>query len=200
MISLNLLPLERKEIFLWRARTKNIIFWGFKILFFLIILCAPFLIFRIYLMEKLYILNEKNSAYEQTKETKQIEELGKSSQSINILLENVNKISENKIYWTGVLGEISKNIPSGIQIFNMEITPSAVDLKIFSPSEGKFSISGLAKTREDVLAMEKNLKSSSSFKNIESPLGNLTKRNDVDFRFTGIFILENFKAKEIIKK
>lgn len=196
MISLNLLPQERKETFYWRSRIKSAIFWGSKILGFLVIFCLPILFISIYINNKITDLNSRISVFEQTEEMKQIDDLGKKSQNINSVLNKIDKISGNQIYWTEVLTEMIKNIPSGVRLFSLEITPVNNGSETLAAEEGKFIIIGMAKTRNEVLALEKNLKSSANFKNIESPLGNLTKRSDVDFKFTGNFILNNFKANK----
>jgi Tfp pilus assembly protein PilN len=196
VISLNLLPQERKEAFHWRLCAKSEIFWGSKILGFLVIFCAPFLFINLYIQNRIAGLNDKISAFAQTEEMKQIEELGKSSQNINAALGKIDKISGERIYWTDVLTEIIKNIPSGIQIFSFEIAPVEAKGQTLAAKEGKFIIIGKAKTRDEVLALERNLKSSDNFKNIEFPLENLVKRSEVEFKFTGDFILDNFKAKK----
>lgn len=196
MISLNLLPQERKEIFHWRIYTKSAIFWGSKILGFLAIFCLLFLVINLYIKNKIAGLNNKISVFEQTKEMKQIEELGKSSQSINDALNKIDKISGNQIYWTEALAEIIKNIPSGVQIFSLEIAPVGANAETLAAEEGKFTISGKAKTRDEILALKKNLKLSANFKNIEFPLDNLVKRSEIEFKFTGDFILGNFKMKK----
>jgi len=196
MISLNLLPPERKEMYFWRARVKNTFFWGSKILAILMFFCLPFLLINFFIKNKINDLNNKIFVLEQTQEMKQMEELGKSSQSLNDTLDKIDKISGNQICWTEALAEIIKNIPSGVQIFSLEITPIDSKDQVSTPEKGKFAVIGKAKTRDDVLALEKNLKSSENFENIESPLDNLVKRSEVEFKFTGNFILDNFKAKK----
>lgn len=200
MISLNLLPRERKEMFIWRVRTKSVIFWGSKVLCLLVIFCVPFFVINFYLNTQIIELSGKVFASEQTKEVKQIELLENSSKSINDTLIKINRINENQIYWTNVLSEIIKNIPSDIQIFSLEVSPDSTAGGTLAASKGKFTLIGEAKTRDGILALKKNLKESPSFENIESPLDNLVKRNDVDFKFVGTFILENFKAKKVLEK
>lgn len=162
----------------------------------LIFFCAPFLALNIYLTARINKLDDKINSYKQTKEMKEVNLLEKSAKGINDILLNINKISENQIYWPDALEEIVKNIPAGVQIFSLEIVPVPAKTETLAASDAGFVIIGRARTRNDILALEKNLKASSDFKGIQSPLDNLLKRTDVEFKFTGTFILENFKAKE----
>jgi len=188
MISLNLLPPERKEAYHWRSLRKTAIFNSIIILSLLVYFCLPFIVINVYLYAKAKDLDQDIYSYEQKEKIKEINSIEKSARSINNTLVSIAKLSEDQVYWTNALEDVVNKIPSGIQIFSLEITP-----------EGNFSLIGKAQTRDEILELEKNLKQSSNFKDIQFPFENLKKKTDVDFKFTGIFLLDNFKAKEKIK-
>lgn len=188
MLSLNLLTPERKEMFYWRTLIKRVIHWGIKILLVLFIFSIHFLIINLYLDYQIGSLNKEIASYENTDKVKEIRQAEESSKKINEVLVNINKISEEQIYWQDVLDELVGIIPSNIQIFSMEI-----GLK------GEFMISGMAKKRKDLLLFEEKLEGSSDFKNIQLPLENLTQKDDVNFQLKGDFLLDKFRAAEKIK-
>lgn len=188
VISLNLLPPERKESYRWRSLRKTAIFNSIIILSLLIYFCLPFIVINIYLYTKTKDLEQDIYSYEQKEKIKEINSIEKSARSINNTLVSISKINEDQVYWTSALENVVNKVPSGIQVFSLEVTP-----------EGNFSLIGKAQTRDKILELEKNLKQSSNFKDIQFPFENLKKKTDVDFKFTGIFLLDNFKAKKRIK-
>lgn len=188
MLSLNLLPPERKEAFYWRGLTKGIIFWGGRILTLLVFFSLNFLMINLYLINQISGLDQEISYNEGTDSIKQLRLLEKSSKEVNNTLTNIDKVGENQIYWDDALNEVARIVPPDVQIFSLEI---ALD--------GKFSIAGKARTRDQVLSLEDNLKKSAYFKDIQSPLDNLIDRNDVDFKFMGVFLTDKFKASEKVK-
>lgn len=188
MISLNLLPRERKELFRWRQYTKKIILNGGKLIFLLFCFFIPFLSIYIYLFGEINSLDSQIGLYENTANMRQLNSLEKSFKEINNMFVKINKISENQIYWTSVIEELTAIMPLNVQIISLQIEP-----------DGKFIIIGNAATREDVLEFGKRLKNSTDFGDIQTPLDNLIKRNDIDFKFSGTIILDNFIAKEKVR-
>ncbi len=188
MISLNLLPPERKELFRWRQYTKKIILNGSKLIFLLFCFFIPLLSIYIYLLGEIKALDSQIGSSESTANVRQLNSLEKSFKKINNIFIKINKISENQIYWTSVIEKLATIIPPNAQIISLQIEP-----------DGKFIIIGSAATREDVLEFGKRLKNSSDFSDIQTPLDNLIKRNDVDFKFSGAIMLDNFIAKEKVR-
>lgn len=188
MISLNLLSPERKKMFYWRKNTKKVIAGGIKIICMLIFFSVPLLAINIYLVGKINALDAQIVSFENTANVRQLNSVEKSFKEINNIFIKVNKISEDQIYWSDVFDKLIKITPLNAQIFSLEIDP-----------EGKFTFAGKAKTREDVLELGRRLKNSPDFKDIQTSLDNLTKRNDVDFKFSGNILLDNFKAKTKVR-
>ncbi|MDP3056932.1 MAG: PilN domain-containing protein [bacterium] len=188
MISLNLLPPGRKEIFRWRQYIKKVILNGIGIIFLLICFSVPLFAINIYLQGEINVLDTQIDSYEKTESVHQLNSMEKSFKQINNALVKIDKIGGEQIYWIDVLEKITTIIPPNIQIFSLQIDP-----------DGGFIVVGNAKTREDVLEFGKRLKNSSDFSNIQTPLDNLIKSDDVDFKFSGKIILDNFKAKSGVK-
>lgn len=188
MISLNLLPPERKEIFRWRQYIKKVILNGIGITFLLICFSVPFFAINIYLQGEINVLNTQIDSYEKTENMHQLNSMEKSFKEINTALVKINKISEEQISWIDVFEKITTIIPPNIQIFSLQID-----------SDGGLIVVGNAKTREDVLEFGKRLKNSSDVSNIQTPLDNLIKSDDIDFKFSGKIILDNFKIKNKVK-
>ncbi len=195
MISLNLLPPERKETLYWFSATKNVIFWGSFIFLVLIFLSLPFWIGRIYLNSALEDLDQKVDFYKYNAKLQQMSFLEKSSKNINNLLMDIDKIGAEQIYWQRVLAKITEAVPANAQIFSLELNSKYASAEVLSPDEGSFTILGHAKTREAVLALQANLESSADFKDIQAPLDNLVKKTDADFKFRGTVLFKNFKQK-----
>ena len=186
MISLNLLPRERKEIFRWRQYTKKVILNGIKTIFLLICFFVPLFAVDIYLSGEINAINTQIDSYENMISTRQMNTMEKSFKQLNNTLIKINKISSEQIGWIGVFEEINSIIPSNIQIFSLQIEPN-----------GSFTIIGNAKTREDVLEFGKRFKESSDFSDTLMPPDVFTKKEDINFNFKGNIIFNNFK---IIKK
>jgi len=88
-------------------------------------------------------------------------------------LEQVAKLQENHVPLNPFLVELARITPA---------KASLTSLKIFRV-EADGELTGKAERRDDLLEFQANLKESDFFGSIESPLSNLTSRENVDFRF-----------------
>ncbi len=165
----------------------------------LVFFSLPFLIGGIYLNNATAGLDKKIDLYKYNPSLQQMSFLEKSSKNINGLLIDIDKIGAEQVYWPKVLSEIAKIIPQEAQIFSLAIDSKDTSGKVLSSDEGIFTIIGRAKTRDGVLALQANLENSSDFKDIQSPLENLVKKTDADFKFRGTILLKNFKQKEFLE-
>ncbi len=188
MLSLNLLPPERKEMFYWRALTKNVVSWGIKILSIFFVFSLFSLVINLSLDYQVGILDKSIASYENTENVKEVKKIEESSKRINEILININKISEEQIYWGDALTDFIGIIPDNIRIHSMNIGLG-----------GKFVIDGTAKTRGDLLIFEEKMRNAPKFNNIQLPEENLIEKEDVDFQLKGEFLLDSFRAVEKIK-
>lgn len=175
-------------MFRWRRYLKKIISSGIKIIFLLICFSVPLFVINIYLMGEISVLNAQIDSSENTESMKRLKTMEKSLKETNNAFVKIDKIGKEQISWVGVFGKIVEIIPPNIQIISLQIEPN-----------GALTIVGNAKTREDVLEFGKRLKNSADFSDIQTPLDNLTKSNNIDFKFTGNILLNNFKKQEELK-
>jgi hypothetical protein len=188
MISLNLLPPGRKEAFRWRQHTKKVISIGIRMIFLLICFSVPLFAINIYLSGEINAINTEIKLYEDTESIQRLNTMERSFKNINNALIKINKISDEQISWFDVFEKITIITPSNIQVLSLQID-----------SDGKFVIVGNAETREDVLEFGKRLKNSTDFSDIQTPLDNLIRSTNIDFKFTGKVLLDRFKVNSIKK-
>ena len=173
MNNLNLLPpeeinkLEAKQFI---GLLRNFSIW---ILFFLII-------FIIFLSSIIFyfsiILKAQNELIEIRKNNERTQYLTEIEDKIKELNKNLIKIrlkQKEMIIWTPIIEELSEIIPTGIYLTDLS----------YQESLEKLSLRGIANTRENFLNFQDRLNKSSCFEEIEAPLSNLIKKNNVDFVF-----------------
>jgi len=169
---LNLLPKKEKEDLKRRLLNRYISFFGLFliaiILFLIAILVAIYSV--LYLTQTR--IKQSNVLFTQAQELeKQVSSLNKDlADFINQRLEYINKIEKEKIYWSQVLEKLTQTIPNNIRLSSLEI-------------DEKVKIAGYAKTRDDLILLQKILEREPQFKELESPLSNFVKQQDIDFFF-----------------
>ncbi|MBU2025869.1 PilN domain-containing protein, partial [Patescibacteria group bacterium] len=87
----------------------------------------------------------------------------------------INSEEERRIWWSRVLQELANASGPGIKITKFE-----VDKKDFR----QIKVSGVAATRESMIFLEQRLKVSEFYKEVISPVSNLTSKENVSFEFT----------------
>lgn len=176
MIILNLLPPEQKM----EAKQTNIYVFIESFLAFMllisVIIAVVLLFSRLALEKRFYSL-----ATGTTFHTIQNKELDQKIKLANKKIRAVSAIQNDFIKWSAVLINFNSLVPKNVEI-NSLIFNEQSEEKIY-----KTEITGIAKDRETVLAFQKRLESSLVFTNIEAPLSNLLKRQDVEFKFTAEF-------------
>lgn len=174
MINLNLLPPQQKkeiELANFNRLIVSLGAWLLSILvIFSLLLASAYFCLYIFLKAQNSLIEEK----QHDKENQHLTEIEKSIQQANQQIEKVSAKGKDLIIWTPLLEELSKIVPSGIY------------LKNFSSQTGTYriTISGWANTRDTLLAFEKALKESPCFADIQSPLANLIKQEDISFSFS----------------
>ena len=164
MITLNLIPKEKKaEIGLMNfyITLKNVI---------ILILCITIFIAVSLLITKAALQNYFNTVVAQTTLTNQYaSSFSQGVQKFNKKLTAAEKIYSTFTSWTKFLIQFSKLVPSDVVISSINIQGQ------------KVLLSGTAQTRDGLIKFDSNLKQSPLFSNVETPLENLLKRNDVEF-------------------
>ena len=166
MITLNLIPpeqvakLKNKKTY---AAIKDLLL---LFLLFSIIVSIMLVGSKYYLQEKLTSLMDRNSASIQSNNN-----LNSRIIAINDKINRTYSIQKNFKRWSYLLQKIN------------ELTPSAITVNEISISKGEISLEiiGVAKTRDDLLQLKKNLDGSGLFAKINLPISSLINRENNSF-------------------
>lgn len=172
MITINLLP--KKEI----KRLKLLKLHSF--LFSSILLLSGFAVLVIFLFLGSDLLLRRNlGRINQQLENKMQEgdapsflELKNKIDQLNQTLEQVARLQTNHIRLSPSLIELSRLVPPEL---------SLTSLKIYR-QEGYAEIAGIAKRRDKLLEFQDSIEKSDFFEAVESPLSNLTSKENIEFQ------------------
>ncbi len=92
-------------------------------------------------------------------------------EKMNVMLTNVKKIQKDYIYSDDLFLEITNLIPENITLYNLSVN---IENK-------KTTFRGMAKTRDGLLKFQENLETSPIFTNIQAPISNILKKENIDF-------------------
>jgi Tfp pilus assembly protein PilN len=176
MIVLNLIPTNKKrELYLTQ------IYLVTKYLIILILLLAN-TVAIILLLTKLILQNYFAEVVNQTTLTTQYANtFNRDLKGFNQKLFTVEKIQKEYISWLDFIINFSQLIPKDIGLYNLTL------------NENKILINGFAKTRDQLLALEGNLKKSEIFSEVIVPLENLLKKENIDFTLKAAINLDQLK-------
>lgn len=99
---------------------------------------------------------------------------------INDYLKRIDGLQSRFVPWSKVLETITGFIPSGTKLLSVRVDPA-----------GKVYLSGIARDREDVIALQGKLQASELFKDVKSPLSNILQQTDVKFDFEMTYVNPN---------
>lgn len=169
---MNLLPKNKKQELSLRKLNRQIIILGcFAVSAIIgILICLNLIYLSLYISQQQ--TSQNNALFNQAQELEtQVEDLNQELTGfINQRLAFINKINQEKIYWAQILEKLSRIIPKNIKLTSLE-------------TSDKIQIAGTAKTRDDVLLLQKALEQEKQFIELESPLSNFVKQSNVDFYF-----------------
>lgn len=176
-IYLNLLPEEKKEeikrkkIFLKVIRNE-LIFSIPIVAFFLILFTINFS-----LEIRMRGMEEGFSAGNSQAESKELESYEEKFSEINSKITAISGIQKNHLNWLGVFHKINDTLEDGIYLSDL------------ATDDWKISLVGKAKTRDNFLKFQENIKGQGCFSDVEAPLSSLVSKENVGFQI-------NFKVKE----
>ncbi len=139
------------------------------------------LVFLGQLGTKFYLLRQStdlDSQITQIKQQTNKEENTKLKEQVGLINNRIldfSNLADATPYWSKVLRAFAGNVPAGVRItgFNADLTKKKIDIQGYSP------------TRELVIALYNNINADSAdFSNINYPLENVAKENNVLFHFT----------------
>lgn len=171
---INLLPpAEKSELYKTLFRKQ---FNSFGLLVAIILLGGAILTFNTYIFLKIQTnkLGGDLGAEEVSGQIESAEDFDDSVRAVRGLVDKYHGFETEFVSFSGVLAELQRLMP-----FNVSL-----DVFSFDAASRKVIISGQAIDREDVLALESRLKTSSLFTKLESPLSNFLEKSKPRFSFT----------------
>lgn len=117
--------------------------------------------------------------YEERFQQPEIQQLEAKINTANSTLKKLSAFYQKKTYLAKILEEIAQALPQNLRL-------SSLSILTFSNKEKQetgfqISLSGLAPTREDLFDLRKNLMGRENFKEVNFPLANWTKAENIDF-------------------
>lgn len=107
--------------------------------------------------------------------TQETTDLKKQIKSINNQIEDYNNLTTALPRWSVLLRELAVVVPNGVQIQNFSV----------DSTKRQVIIAGFASTREQAIVLHDNIAADTKyFSNIDYPLENVAKPNNVSFHYT----------------
>jgi len=178
MITINLISPEHKQ----ELRAQRI-FLALREIILLILLFTS--IIAIMLWASRYFLEEQLAELI-TKNAQAInanQEINNRIKNLNLKIDNAAAIEGNFQSWSGLIIKLADLAPAGV---------SYRELKIFR-QEQTIEISGLAQTRNDLSALQKNLETSNLFKQVDLPLNAFINKENNSFNLRAELNLDQIK-------
>ncbi len=166
LITINLLP-EKEKINLKREKAYQMIFISVLILSLTIAIIGLEVFFAKKILQESLFVFIPRITYD--------EEFVEKIKKLNFELTVINEIQNNYLEIVPLFTSLS------------QLTPKNSFIKFFSLDREKktFQIKGWAKTRKELLEFQRGLENSGIFVDIQAPLSNLLKEEDIDFEFSG---------------
>jgi len=191
MIKLNLLSPREKEEIRWEKINRILTVNGLIIIIELVVFVVLLLLAQAYLYNKLSNLNNLIIQKQQETEVKEIKDIKDKARYFNERLDLVDKIQNEQVSWTKILEKLSLTAPNTIQITSLDIKAILLDdskennetKNIIGGREYRFGLIGRAKTRDDLLEFENNLRNSDYFTDLKPDQSNYLKARNADFRY-----------------
>ena len=176
-IYLNLLPEEKKEEVAKKRGflkvIRNEFLFSVSIVSFFSILFVMNICLRIKAQSIDDVFNLDNSQ----KEYKELESYEQQFKDINSKIMNISRIESSHLNWVNVFYKISNVVPDDVYISDLATADYGI------------SMAGKAKTRDNFLKFQENIKNENCFSDVEVPLSSLVSKENVEFQI-------NFKVKD----
>ncbi len=186
-ILLNLLPEEKKSA-IERGLHARILLWQFFLLFFLEIFFIGLLVTIIVLLRvefesvKLSAQNADQAVQGDKKDLARYEE---KFAGTNEAIGTIGKIQMSHFHFTQLFRILDMTQPKEVLLRQMVTKDRVV------------SLTGVAKTREDLLAFEEQLKGSVCVENVNVPLSNLFSQKDLEFQMDFTITLDCLRKNSL---
>ncbi|HAM88990.1 MAG: hypothetical protein US83_C0002G0090 [Candidatus Falkowbacteria bacterium GW2011_GWC2_38_22] len=178
MITLNIIPDELKneiklnDHYVFYKKVMSLI------LFMAIFFSAVLLTAKIILATQQSDTDQQNTII-----TKSSENYSKQINEINIQLKEIKSIQNNDINWTDFFLSMNDFIGNEIKISRLYA----------GKNDNSLRISGIAKSRNDLLAFKEKLEKSEKFSNINLPISSLLEKENINFEISATITSYDFK-------
>ena len=177
MIKLNLLPPEEKQEIAGQKAFRRTLAGGFSGLAFVLIFLAILGSTWFYSLIQLRSIQEIVSELEASPQNQIFRDIKKEIDGINQKMQAFDKLKSQENDYSFYLQRLTELVNPGIKFNSVRLDGT------------KVSLSGRSSTREALLSFKSALESSADFQNVNAPLSNFLKQNDIDFTFS--FELKN---------
>lgn len=174
---INLLPQSEKDGVYNTLFKRQIHSFGLVLV--VIIFGGSIFILNTFAFLKIQVSGLQNSLATETirAETKTAQGVEDNVKNLNAELARYKNFRGGSAVITGVLNKLQAITPAGVSLTVLSLDVAAK----------KIIVSGRAVSRDDVIAMEANLKKSDFFEKVDSPLNNFLEKSDASFSFTFYF-------------
>jgi len=169
MITLNIIPPElKKEIKIKKiyAALKDF----YAVLFINVCFIAIIYLVALGVIQAHFVKTIKNSSLL----TKSVENYEQQIKEINAKINEVEKIQSEAVEWSYLVSFLFSHAPKGIFFNHISV----------NKEKNSLTLNGTAAKRENLLALDELLKSSEYFANVNFPLSNLLKKENINFTIT----------------
>jgi Tfp pilus assembly protein PilN len=168
MISLNLLSPQQKEalktlvfcVLVERFTAGVVVLAG--------VLTIALISVKIGLADQLHVIEARQLLSSEYSSTNQ------DTRNINAIAARVDKIQGASIALSPVIQDLLSRVPDGVQVSVLSLEAESLG----------FSVSGVAATRDELLAFETALRGSPYLTKVDNPLNNLFEKTDAHFTMT----------------
>lgn len=172
---INLLPPQQKKELRERRTQKAIIIWGFLLSFFFIALILGLLAIKFQLSGENIFQKTTNDLAKKDLEAKQNQTIKKEILDLNRDISFISAFYQNRPELTEVLKKLIVILPPGISLNSLS----------FQKEDGSLHLTGLAQTRNDLIAFKENLEKEKIFSAVSFPPSNWIKAKEINF-FIGL--------------
>ncbi|MDH4330173.1 MAG: PilN domain-containing protein [Candidatus Moranbacteria bacterium] len=183
-IAINLLPEKRKKDIKRRKFLLFIIWQEVLIIFTAIVFFAVLFSTNFILGINFQNIQKDGEKYFNRSEFKEMKKYEQEFANVNKRASVVREIQKNDFYWTNFFYELSRIIPEGIKLSSLSTNQSSVTLM------------GRSNSRDNLIVLKDKLEASGCFLEVDVPLSNIVKKEDIDFKIELKINKECLKTKE----
>lgn len=173
MFSLSILSSKQKRKLEFEAKKRILVDYAFNILIIFSAFVALLLVLKIVLLVKINMVTNTDALLLAEKIETKIKDKETEIKSFNKTISLFNAIKQDYLDTSNILYNLSLLIPSNSKLYSIQ----------FSKEKKELKIQGETPWRNDVLSLQENLEKSNYFTEINFPLSNFTKKENIDFYF-----------------